>query len=304
MRRDLDHLPEGKRAELGRVLQILFDGFEAAKAGRSHAHLKNGRILKVILFGSYARGDWVADPVGGYYSDYDLLVVVDHEALTDVVEYWAAADDQLMRERLVAKRLSAPVNFIVHSLADVNAQLRKGRPFFLDVLRDGIALYEAEGFEFVKPEPLTPQAALEEAEGYFTEWFGSAEQRLEIAGFAISRGFLKDAAFDLHQTAERLYVCLLLVATLYAPKSHRLSFLRSQAERLAPDLIEAWPRATRFEQRCFEQLRRAYVEARYSPSYQITSAELDWLLARVEVLRGLVEVACRRKLDDLRSVAG
>jgi predicted nucleotidyltransferase len=77
MRTDLDHLPEPKRRELERVVRILFEEFEAATTHRSHAHLKNGRILKVILFGSYARGDWVADPVGGYFSDYDLLVVVD-----------------------------------------------------------------------------------------------------------------------------------------------------------------------------------------------------------------------------------
>lgn len=195
------------------------------------------------------------------------------------------------------------MNFIVHSLADVNAQLRKGRPFFLDVLRDGIALYEAEGFEFVKPEPLTPQAALEEAEGYFREWFDSAAEFLVGANFHADRGALKIAVFELHQAVERFYVCLLLVETLYAPKSHRLSFLRSQAERIAPSLIEAWPRATRFEQRCFEQLRRAYVEARYSPSYQISADELSWLQGRIGALRDLVREACDLKLQQLRRAA-
>lgn len=58
MRTDLDHLPEAKRRELGRVVQILFEEFEAATANKSHQHLKRGRILKVVLFGSYARGDW------------------------------------------------------------------------------------------------------------------------------------------------------------------------------------------------------------------------------------------------------
>lgn len=70
-----------------------------------------GRILKVILYGSYARDDWVADPVGGYFSDYDLLVVVSDERLTDTLDYWAKADDHLRREYGIAKRLSAPVNF-------------------------------------------------------------------------------------------------------------------------------------------------------------------------------------------------
>ncbi|MDZ4053006.1 MAG: hypothetical protein U1E24_07040, partial [Phenylobacterium sp.] len=47
---------------------------------------------------SYARGDWVDDPVGGYTSDYDLLVVVNHEELTETLEYWAKAEDHLVRD--------------------------------------------------------------------------------------------------------------------------------------------------------------------------------------------------------------
>lgn len=303
MRTDLEHLPEAKRRELERVVQILFEEFEAATANRSHQHLKNGRILKIVLFGSYARGEWVADPVGGYFSDYDLLVVVDHEDLTDVVEYWGKADDRLMREVTITKRVSAPVNFIVHSLRDVNRQLSRGRPFFVDILKDGIALYEAEGHEFAKPEPLAPKDALEEAERNFAEWLESSERFLVNARDNFERGWNKESAFLLHQTTERLYHCLLLTLTLYSPKSHRLNFLRSQAERLAPELIEAWPRSTRFEQRCFELLRRAYVDARYSPHFKISMNELEWLQTQIVVLRELVASACRRRLAELQAAA-
>lgn len=61
------------------------------------------------------------------------------------------------------------------------------------------------------------------------------------------------------------YNGVLLVLTLYSPKSHRLGILRSIAENLDPRLIEAWPRDTRAARRAFAQLQRAYVEARYSP---------------------------------------
>ncbi|MBA4013255.1 MAG: nucleotidyltransferase [Phenylobacterium sp.] len=303
MRTDLDHLPANKRSELERIVRILFEEFDAAKAHRSHAHRRNGQILKVILFGSYARGDWVADPVGGYYSDYDLLVVVDHEDLTDVVEYWAKADERLLQEVTITKRISAPVNFIVHSLADVNEKLRLGRYFFLDILKDGVALYEAPGQEFERPEPLSPQAARAEAERASREWLESADQFVRQAHHAINDGAPKIAAFDFHQATERLYVCVLLVLTLYSPKSHRLNFLRSQAERLAPSLALAWPRQTRFEQRSFELLRRAYVEARYSPNYKISAEELAWLSVRVCELQRLVRQACEAKLADLREAA-
>lgn len=299
MRTDLDHLPEAKQRELERIVQILFEEFEAATATRSHAHRRNGRILKVILFGSYARGDWVADPVGGYFSDYDLLVVVDHEDLTEVQEYWAKADDRL-REVTIAKRVSAPVNFIVHSLADVNDQLRHGRYFFRDIVKDGIALYEAPNHPFDAVQELSVAEALNEAQSYFATWSQSAHEFVIHGRDAISRGWTNKAAFELHQATERLYTCALLVLTLYSPKSHRLNFLRSQAEGLAPGLAEAWPRGSKRERRCFELLRRAYVEARYSQHYKITAAELEWLSERVGQLQDLVRDVCEERLAELK----
>lgn len=86
----------------------------------------------------------------------------------------------------------------------------------------------------------------------------------------------------------RLYHCVLLVVTLYSPKSHRLTFLRSHAERTDPRLIEAWPRDTRFARRCFATVDRAYIGARYSPEYVITGEELAWLVEHAKALLSIV----------------
>jgi predicted nucleotidyltransferase/HEPN domain-containing protein len=303
MRDTLDHLPEAKRRELARVVEILFAEFQDAIVLGTQTHKRMGRILKVVLYGSYARGDWVDDPVGGYASDFDLMVVVNHDKLTDVVEYWSKAEEHLLREQTIGHRLSAPVSLIVHSLPDVNKQLQRGRPFFVDLVRDGIALYEAPGHPFVQPEPLSAAEALKEAQGYFEEWFPSAGQFVETGLDHVARGpeWSKKAAFELHQAAERLYHCALLVLTLYSPKSHKLNFLRSQAEQLDARLIDAWPRETKFERRCFDLLRRAYVDARYSPHYEISAEELAWLSERVAVLQARVKTVCEARLERLRS---
>lgn len=296
MRTDLDHLPDRKRRDLERIVQILFAEFEEATALATQKWKKEGRILKVILYGSYARGDWVEDPVGGYYSDYDILVVVNDKRLTDPVEYWAKADDHFLREVTISKRISAPVTFIVHSLTEVNEHLNHGRPFFIDAVEQGIALYEAEGYPFALPRPLSDNAARAEAQRYFDEWFPNAGKRFESAKFLIEKGYAKQAAFDLHQTAEQLYHCVLLTLTLYSPKSHKLNFLRSQAEPLVLDLIQVWSRDTKFGRRCFELLQQAYVNARYSPHYKITPEELEWLAERIELLQTLVKEACEKRL--------
>ena len=298
MTTSLDHLPEGKRRELALVVRILFEEFEAVTSRASQQWKKGGRILKVVLYGSYARGGWVDDPVGGYRSDFDILVVVSDERLTDVVDFWSVADDRLLRETSISSRLSAPVSFIVHSLTDVNGQLERGRPFFVDIVEHGVALYEAEGFSFSTPRKLPDEQARAEAKVYFNEWFPSAGEFLIHGQDAAARGWSNKAAFELHQAAERLYHCVLLVLTLYSPKSHKLNFLRSQAEQIAPLLIEAWPREGKFERRGFELLRQAYVNARYSPHYKISEKELAWLIERVSILRDLVDGVCRARLGS------
>jgi len=300
MKTDLDHLPAAKQRELKHVVRVLFEEFAEQTRRTTQSWKKRGRILKVILYGSYARGDWVDDPKGGYKSDYDILVVVNDKRLADPIEYWASADDRLMRDLTINKALSAPVNFIVHDLAEVNDQLAHGRPFFVDIAEQGIALYEAEGFELTTPRELSPEVARAQARKHFERWFELAKQSMRT--FELQRAepstsnWRNDAAFTLHQATERFYHCALLVLTLYSPKSHKLNFLRGRAEEVAPELISAWPRADKFSRRCFELLRQAYVNARYSPEFAITDEQLRWLGEQVEELQRLVRATCELRL--------
>src|SRR5437868_13611176 len=131
MRTDVDHLPAAKQRELERIVQILFEEFDEARSLATQDWKKKGRILKIILYGSYARGGWVDEPhtAKGYQSDFDLLVIVNHEKLTDRVEFWATAEDKLNRELAITGTLRTPVNFIVHTLREVTTGLSDGRYF-------------------------------------------------------------------------------------------------------------------------------------------------------------------------------
>jgi len=303
MKTSLDHLPQSKRAELAHVVEVIREGFAFATARRTQPHLREARLLKIILFGSYARGDWVEDPVGRYFSDYDLLVVVNHDDLTDVAEFWEKTEGRLLVELSEARQLRTPVSLIYHSLDDVNDKLRLGRYFFMDILLDGIVLFQEPGHPFVEPQPLSPEQALQETREYFEEWFESAAGFLDTANYAISQGRLKEAAFQLHQATERFYHCLFLVRTLYSPKTHNLNRLRDMAEELEPRLKAVWPRENRFQKRCYALLRDAYVKARYSRSYVITAEQLDWIAARVAVLQDLVRQACESRIETLAKAA-
>jgi predicted nucleotidyltransferase/HEPN domain-containing protein len=302
MRTDLDHLPHAKQRELARVTEILFEEFADAMAGASSPKKKQGRILKIILFGSYARGTWVDEPhtAKGYLSDYDLLIVVNHQTLVDFATYWYRAEDRIMRET----GIRTPVNFIVHTMEEVNTALRQGQYFFTDIIKEGIALYDLKSSTpFATPQPLTAEEALATAEKHFEERFPRIEPMLKGTGYFVGEQELRDAAFLLHQAVERAYTCLLLVETNYSPSSHNIKFLRALAEQIAPEMIAAWTRENKHDRRLFELLKRAYVEARYSEHYVITPEELAWLGERAKLLRDLVETRSRGKIEQLRAGA-
>ncbi|PTQ58575.1 HEPN domain-containing protein [Sphingomonas sp. PP-CE-3G-477] len=302
MRRDLDHLPSAKQREIERVLQILFEEFEAAN-GVATGPRKRARILKVILYGSYARGGWIDEPhtAKGYQSDFDLLIIVSQKEVTDRATYWYKAEERLNRERAITRTLQTPVNFIVHSLQQVNDGLAHGRYFFMDIAKDGIALYEADEIELHQSKPKTPEQAYLMAREYFEEWLPNGQQFLETANFAAGKKWTKKSAFLMHQSAESLYHCVLLVLTFYTPHNHNLGFLRAQAERLDPRLQHIWPMNNRRERAMFEKLKDAYVKARYSKHYRISAEELTWLGARVEDLGRTVHEVCSERLAALQS---
>jgi predicted nucleotidyltransferase/HEPN domain-containing protein len=305
MRTDLDHLPPVKQRELERVVQILFEEFEEKIALGTQDWKRKGRIQKIILYGSYARGNWVDEPhtAKGYQSDFDLLIIVNDKRLTDRVEYWAKADDRLIREFSITRTLRTPANFIVHTLQEVNDGLAHGRYFFIDVAKEGIALYQSDETDLPEPKPKTPEQALAMAKEYFEEWFPSSLGFYDQARHAMEKGRGKIAAFELHQATERLYHCVLLVCTFYTPHVHNLGFLRTQAERIDRRLVHLWPQDTRRERALFEKLKAAYVKARYSKHYRISEDELAWLAERVEELGQVVHVVCSERIEALERSA-
>lgn len=97
MRSVLDHLRAKKQCELERVVQIVFEEFNHARTLARREWNKAGRILKISLYGSCARGGRVdgSHTAKGYQPDYDLLIGVNANRLTDRVKYCSTVDERL-----------------------------------------------------------------------------------------------------------------------------------------------------------------------------------------------------------------
>ncbi len=299
MKTDISDLPEKKQRELARIQEILFEEFDLARGNGRKIYNEKGRILKIVLFGSYARGDWV-DEAGktakGYQSDYDLLIVVNYTQLTDMATYWYKAEDRIIRD----KAIKTPIGLIVHSLGEVNDKLASGQYFFVDIIRQGAALYELAGHRFVDPKPVNAKEAYETAKEYYDDWFSSAVGFIKGVNFYVDENDNKKAAFLLHQAVESFYACHLLTTTNYSPSTHNVRRLRSLVEEKDERFRGIWPDEDRFQRRSFELLKEAYVKARYSKHYKITDEELTWLGERAEALAALVKQACEKRLKELK----
>ncbi|NNH65552.1 nucleotidyltransferase and HEPN domain-containing protein [Rhizobium laguerreae] len=300
MKSSLEHMPLRKQRELGRVLEILHEEFEDALKEGTADFKKRGRILKIILFGSYAKGGWVDEPftMKGYRSDFDLLIIVNNRKLCEFTEYWHKAADRLIHD----KSIETPVSFIVHSRREVNTYLKEGQYFFSDIRKDGIVLYELDDEPLAEPKPLSPADQLRVANEHFEERVPTADGFLDTARYALSQGRGKEAAFLTHQSLEQAYSCVLLTLTNYGPPSHNIKFLRSQAEEQARLLTEAFPRDQHRERAWFNTLNEAYVKARYSKNYEISEEALGWLHERTTILLGLVRTVCCQHLEKLKHI--
>jgi predicted nucleotidyltransferase/HEPN domain-containing protein len=279
MKTALDHLPEKKQHQLRALGELI---------------RKEAPVEMVILFGSFARGDWVEDPVGGYFSDFDVLVIVKSPSLVDKVQLWSKIEDR-------ARRITKPtsLSLLVHDIKDVNEQLEKGFYFFSDIKREGIVIYDSGVFHLAEAKERPAAERKAQAQAWFDQWFESAVHFDETHEFSVSKGRYKEAAFLLHQATERFYHCVLLVLTAYKPKIHNIEDLGKRAGDLHPALRNAFPRSTPEEDRLFKLLKRAYVDARYDPKFAITREELEVIAVHVRELRSRVEMVCRERIEAM-----
>jgi len=291
MNNNLDHLPASRQENLAHIVAVLRDEFEQV-TGFATGKKKHGRILKIILFGSYATGKWVNDPAHGYVSDYDILVIVNQKELVEEYKIWHTAEDR------IALRVRQPLNILVHTLEEVNEALVKGQYFFTDIKGEGIALYESNKRELAEAGNLSSQEYKTIAEKHYSQWYGGARTFYIQYENALNIPDYKNAAFQLHQATERYFACLLLVLTNYKPNTHNLKQLNSLTISQDGRIAEIFPQDSKVQRRRFQLLKNAYIDARYSEHYKISQEELEWLAERVLFLQQLTEKLCQEKVES------
>lgn len=197
MKKPLTHLPQNKRDELKRVTSII----------RKFCN----DVEMIILFGSFARGDWVEDEykeghtVYQYKSDFDILVITKKKKTANDNSIWREIE-----EKIGYSDNSTDVSIIQHHIKEVNDKIGQRRYFFTDIKKEGVSLYDSKNFKLARIRKLNIEERKKIAEEDFKIWFKNAKVFYIQCNNAINMREYKNAAFQLHQATENAYTALFI----------------------------------------------------------------------------------------------
>jgi predicted nucleotidyltransferase len=257
---------------------------------------------KIILYGSYATGKSQNDQYGkkhisyDFNSDYDFLVVMKDDNLKTIE----------LTEKIENKcRTHAPINSMVLSIAYVNEGLKKGQFLFVDVIKEGILLYDTGEVEFVEPKDLLPAERKAVAEEYFDYWYNGSLEFYELSQIAYEKAVrenkrLNTSLYLLYQAIEGFYSTVLLVFNGYKPKTHNLDKYRKLTKDLSNETDQLFPLnpKERNDLELFDLLKRSYIGAKYKMDFQVSENELEYIFKRVEKMKENVKRACLNKIQE------
>jgi HEPN domain-containing protein len=251
---------------------------------------------KIICYGTrtWLTHSWsIADPVlhSTMNTDYDLLIITkpgvkrrEHEIL-DIASQHSSPDT-----RIIA---------IAHSLCAVNEAIQQGRPFFVNLRKHGILVYDSSGIPLAHPWACNHSEHLADAKTQWNQHFGLAEKFLEGASYYMKSGSASLAVFMLHQATEHTCIALIETCLGYRPATHNLNRLLALTENFSEYPSCVFPQVSQEEIDLFNTLVRAYSDVRYTENFDVPIGKAETLRQRVKDLQ---EIAVKLYRDKIRKI--
>ena len=283
MKTALTHIPQQKQAELRKITQIICENC----AG----------ILMLILFGSYARGDYklARGKERGKKSDFDILVITKDSKTKNQVRTFLYTQS--------FGTISNSVQVLVESLQTINSNLQENQFFFSDIIKEGIILYARGNCKLAKAQVLSPAKRQKLAEADFQEWFNAAKDFWDgYTNFYSKKKYLR-SSFMLQQTVEMCYTTIEMVFSHYNPYEHDLKVLKKRVVKFDQQLAEILPTKTPKQQELFDCLNFAYIGGRYrsEEDFPITPKQLVYWSTECKKLLQLTKQVCQARIAKIKA---
>ncbi len=290
MKKSISHLPSTNQRDLHYLVESILSRVKQTEM--------------IILFGSYARNDFVVydekyefGKIQFYVSDYDILVVtsgisdgIAGKALDNIeVQYYNRAKDPDRQP---------PVQFITIDMKKLNKELKEGRYFYTQIKQEGVMLYDSGNHKLARRRKLNFEEIKLQAQEYYNEKFKRANSFFEDVNNAYKREDYVQASFYLHQSCENYFYAIRLAYTQQNSKQHNLTKLLNSVKKYSTDFAKVFSQDTPEEKRLFELIKAAYVNGRYDPDFIVTKEDIDALVPKVELLRDITMRICEVRIGE------
>ena len=230
-----------------------------------------------------------------YMSDYDILVVSKKRLGSRTVTVSSRVKSSFLKNKN-ANTQTRP-SIINESITKFNNALSEGRYFYVDILTEGIVLYDSGECQLATPCELNYSEILQIAKEYYRAKLHKAKRHYAHYKTDYLDKEYTYCTFDLHQTVEHLIKAIPLVFILYGHKEHELDTLIEKCKAYTLELVKVFPLDTEEEKHHFELLERSYIEARYNDKFVVPKEVVDALVPKVDLLFNIVEDVCRKQFD-------
>ncbi|HCO66481.1 MAG TPA: DNA-binding protein, partial [Dysgonomonas sp.] len=158
MKKSISYLPSANQRDLHFIVESILSRIKQTEM--------------IILFGSYARNDYVVydekyefRKLQFYVSDYDILVVtsgisegIAGKVLDNIeVQYYNRAKDPDRQP---------PVQFINIDMKKLNKELKEGRYFYTQIKEEGVILFNSGNFKLARRRKLNFEEIKQQAQEY------------------------------------------------------------------------------------------------------------------------------------------
>ena len=298
MKKEFKNLSEDQVEYIERVREIIVSDMLRSNKG----------LVCMILFGSYARGDWVYERGYdqenehnySYVSDLDILIVTEREC-SDYGRVLNKIDRKLPNVRpFETSGQYPPVSMISHTIEYVNEMLEDNSYFFNDIKKEGIILYDSGQYKLASPKKFTPEERKQRAIDKFEDYFGRAVGFLNRAmtGENDTKFNRNVNAFMMHQSCENAFVTANFVLKDDRRKVHDLKKLEKEAATYEPEFLHSFPRETPRDEYIYKLICKSYIDARYGKNFQVSEEELAEMAEMVKKFHKLTERLCKKAIDN------
>jgi len=272
------------------MYSLLTQTFADQEAKIASLILEVTQVEKIFLLGSTlsqrrTESVFITDaPSCRYVSHYFILVVINNNK---------ESNNTIQDKIENTCRSFIPVTAIVLSIKQFNEWLQEGHSFACRVNKFAVVLHDAGTTVPEESKDFDEVGHVKINTCIYTNGLNKVQEFLAGADLYRIREQNKMAAFMLHQAAEHVLHTLLRISTGLYVNTHNLDKLIRYCTMISYNLPDVFNRNNQKNERLFQLLQKAYIDARYKEDYTIKTDDLLFITERIrtfiEILKNTYE---------------